>query len=308
MEATWRRHLDPGATLAVDAGSMPAAAHGGPRRLPFTGWGARRLGASFAAAILAGLMVGSSVFAASRAGGPLYESRLALESLALPADADARVDAQIGRAEARLGEAVEAAFRHDDRATAAALDAYDRAIDDLATSSGLAATEALEAVGFHRSVLLQIAAQSADDNASGIDRALANSTKVITRLAEREGGNGAGGVNGAPQGQGNGAGGVNGDPQGNGAGGVNGDPQGPGGNPQGTGAPTPAARTPVPQATAEPTSRPTPKPTPDPTTRPAGGPEPSQDPGRTPKPHKTPDPNGGGAPTGGEGGGGADSP
>ena len=232
MEAAWRRHLD----VAPPPGRVVEPVAARRSHVPFSGWSVRRAGATFAAAIMAGLLVGSSVFASSRAGGPLYESRLALEGLALPANADARVAAQLGHAEARLGEAVEAAFRRDNPATAAALGAYDRTIEDLASADGAAGARALEAVRFHREVLLKIAAQTADAAASGIDIALASSTRVITRLAERndasnQGGNGpygAGGLNGEPQGGGNGAGGVNGEPQGggSGAGGVNGTPQG----------------------------------------------------------------------------------
>jgi hypothetical protein len=236
MEAAWRQHLDP---QPVERIMVPAAGAGREGRLPFSGWGARRVGASFAAAALAGLMLGSSVFAGSRAGGPLYESRLALESLALPGDPVARVAAQLANADARLGEAVEAAFRHDDHATAAALGAYDRMIGDLATAEGSSGAAALEAVQGHRDVLLQLAAQVPDDASTGISTALDNSSRVIDRLAGAgQGGNGAGngaggpngagGTNGEPQGGGSGAGGTSGEPQGggSGAGGGNGQPQG----------------------------------------------------------------------------------
>ena len=189
MEAAWRQHLhaDPPGELAASATTTHR-----PLRIPFRGWGVRRVSTSFAAAIAVGLLVGSSVFAASRAGGPLYESRLAIESLALPAGVEARVAAQVVHADARLGEAVEAALRHDDPATAAALDAYDRTIDELATADGAAGLTALEAVQFHRTVLLQLAAQTSDGATTGLDRALANSAQVIDRLAAAgTGGNGA---------------------------------------------------------------------------------------------------------------------
>jgi hypothetical protein len=310
MEEAWRRRLDPHSVLrapAPSAGSRTAAASGASHRLPFSGWGSRRVAIAFAAASLTGLMLGSSVFAASRAGGPLYEPRLTLESLTLPSDPAARVAAQLERADARLGEAVEAGFRHDEGAVAAALDAYDRAIADLTTASGAAADEALQAIQLHRAVLLQLAAQVPDTALSGIDTALENSNRVIVHLAEAGAGRPDGsGNNGAPQGNGFGAGGGgnasggagvgsdggnaggnqngNANGTGNGNGGVgsgNGTGPGPGGGPdQGAGQPTP---TPVPAATAAPTEKPN------------TGPQASHDPDRTPKPHRTP-PDGGSSP------------
>jgi len=95
MEEAWRRHLDPQSLLRSPSNSATLARPAVARRRPFRGWGPRRVGGAFAAAALAGLMIGSSVFAASRAGGPLYQSRLALESLTLPGDPAARVAAQL---------------------------------------------------------------------------------------------------------------------------------------------------------------------------------------------------------------------
>ncbi len=164
MEEAWRRRIDPTGSVAAAAGYRPV------RRALFAGWTTRRIAASLSAAVLVGLMVGSSVFAASRAGGPLYESRLALESLTLPSDPSARVDAELALAQARLAEAVEATGRHDDRAAIAALDAYDAAIDRLTTAGGPSAARAREAVQFHRSVLLEVAA-NAPAGAAGRPRA-----------------------------------------------------------------------------------------------------------------------------------------
>jgi hypothetical protein len=190
MEDAWRHRL------TTDA-ARPTA-----RRGLFPGWTSRRLGLSLTAAMIAGLMIGTSVFASSRAGGPLYEARLALETLALPSGAAARVDSRIEAAHARLADAVEAAGRHDPAATTAALDAYDRVIDDLLAADGTAAERALEAVQFHHAVLLEIAGTVPDPAASGIERALLNSERVIDRLsasvssAGTPGANGNGGGNG----------------------------------------------------------------------------------------------------------------
>ncbi len=198
MEDAWRRRLTTGA-------ARPAT-----RRGLFSGWGSRRLGLSLTAAVFAGLMVGTSVFAGSRAGGPLYETRLALETLGLPSGAAARVDARIEAAQARLADAVEAAGRHDPAATTAALDAYDRVIDDLLSADGTAAERALEAVQFHHAVLLEIAGTAPEAAAGGIERALLNSERVIDRLNASVSSAGTPGSNG--NGNGNGSGNGTGSP------------------------------------------------------------------------------------------------
>ena len=243
-------------------------------------------------------MLGSSVFAASRAGGPLYESRLALEDLTLPADPDARIAAQLAQADARLGEAVEAGFRHDDRAVAAALDAYDRTLEELTSASGAAADEAFEMIREHQAVLLQLAAQVPSTATNGIDLALANGNRVMGRLADGGAagpgngvgtplGNGYGANGGGNAGGGQGAGQDGGNAGGNGSGNANGAGNGNGSNP--------AAGTPAP------TAKPTDAPTATPTDKPDTGPQSSHDPGRTPKPHDTPPatPNAPPAPDGG---------
>lgn len=184
MEDAWRRRF------------TNELARPSPRRGLFAGWTGRRLGASLTAAVFAGLIVGSSAFATSRAGGPLYEARLAIEALALPAESAARVDSQIEAAQARLADAVEAAGRHDPAATTAALAAYDRVIDELLSADGNAAERALEAVQFHHTVLLEISGTVPDAAASGIERALVNSERVIDQLngsVSSAGGSNAGG-------------------------------------------------------------------------------------------------------------------
>jgi hypothetical protein len=270
MEAAWRRRIDPGDTISAHGRRWPA------RRAPFAGWSMRRVGMAMSAAVLAGLMIGTSVFAASRAGGPLYETRVALETLTLPAEASAHVDAQLQRAQERLAEAVEAAGRHDDRATAAALDAYDTTINDLDALEGGPAARALEAVLHHREILLGIAAGAPAGAANGLARAIETSDRVIQALATPGPGTGAGGDNGVGSGPGNAGVGA------------------PGANP--TAQPVePTARpakTPAPTATAKPAKTPAPTATAKPakTPAPAATPEPTQKPGKTPPPRKTPDP------------------
>ena len=275
MEHAWRRRIDP--TGAVASSALPHR-----RRGPVAGWSARRVGVSLSAAVLAGLMIGTSAFAGSRAGSPLYEPRLLIEALMLPSDPSARVDAHLEHAQARLAEAVEAAGRGDDAATAAALDAFDRTIDQVASIEGALAERALEAIRLHRSILLQVAANAPAGAANGLDRAIANSGRVILALATPGPGSGAG------------SGGASGNP---GTGGPAGKPTAdPGAN--ATSKPVKAAD---PTATPKPTKTPKPTATPKPTDtpEPAATAEPTQKPGRTPPPRKTPNPgNTGGEDTG----------
>jgi hypothetical protein len=286
MERAWRQRIDPTGSVAATAAQTP------PRRLLFASWGVRRVAASLSAAVLAGLLVGSSAFAASRAGGPLYETRLALESLTLPSDPSERVDASLVQAQARLAEVVEAAGRHDSAATMAALNAYDASITTLLAVEGAPAERALEAIQLHRLILLEVAAKVPEGAANGLDRAIENSDRVITALgtpgpdtgAGAGNPNGGGNGNGSGNGDGNGATGGNGD--GNGGGNGNG---GTGGNGNGSGnggpAPTPTAK---PDRTPAPTPTATPDPTPHPTVPPKPTPTPKPD--KTPRPHGTPDP------------------
>ncbi len=253
MEEAWRRRIDPNGSVAAAGAYRPV------RRALFAGWTTRRIAASLSAAVLVGLMAGSSVFAASRAGGPLYESRLTLESLTLPSEPSARVDAELAQAQARLAEAVEATGRHDDRAAIAALDAYDAAIDRLTTAGGPSAARAREAVQFHRSVLLEVAANAPAGAAAGLERALQNSSRVIESL---------GGGSGNPDAQ-----------------------PGAGTTDEPTTPDRPTTRpgkAPDPDATAKPGKTPDP----DATAKPGKTPDPdaTAKPGKTPPPRKTPDP------------------
>lgn len=256
MEAAWRQRLAPPVTQPVQ---LPVAGADAPRRRgPFAGWGARRLGVSFAAAALAGLVVGTSAFAASRAGAPLYDVRLALEELALPADGPARLDAEIALAQGRLFEVLDAVTRDDPGAVSAAVRGYLASLDDLDESTGGPADRALVAVQFHNKVLLSVLATAPDDAVKGLQQAIASSDHAIDVLGAAGtgrpldagngvtpgNGNGTGtgtGDNGSGTGTGNGAdGGSNGNGGANGQGGSNGQggkPEDPG-KPAKTSAPT----------------------------------------------------------------------
>ena len=198
MEAAWRRRLAP--ELAEAAAGTRDARH--PRRRgPFAAWGGRRLGGALAAAVLAGLMVGSSAFAASRAGGPLYDTRLSLEALTLPSDPSTRLDAELARAQTRIAEIAEAASRGDDGAVNAAVRAYASTLADLDAETGTSAGRARDAVLLHQAVLRDLLLRVPTQAQAGIERAISNSTVAIDHLdqASHPPGTPAGAGGGNPQ-------------------------------------------------------------------------------------------------------------
>lgn len=252
MEEAWRLRLGETATVRR-------------RRGLFSTWSPRRIGVSLAAAVLAGLVIGSSTFAASRAGGVLYETRIALEILTLPAAPDARLDAEIAQTRSRLADVVDASARADQGALDAALTAYEASVGRLTGATGSSADRALEAVRFHRSILLGVLDGAPAAAVWGLDQALARSDAAIDRL--QAAGTGAGGA-------GPNAGGASGGSAGSGGG------SGSGG---GTTGPGPAT-TPRADRTTKP----------DPTAKPAPTPRPERTakPDRTPKPTRSPAPGG----------------
>lgn len=179
MEEAWRRRL-----------STPVAAAGGHarRRGPFTSWSGRRVGVSLAFALIAGLTVGSSAFAASRAGGPLYDTRVALEELTLPTDPTARLEAELALAQGRIADMVDAASRGDEGAVEAAARAYGSSLADLDSAHGTQAGRALAAVRLHQAVLRDVLTGLPIQAQGGIAQALARSTVAIDRLDSASGG------------------------------------------------------------------------------------------------------------------------
>jgi hypothetical protein len=111
------------------AGAMPAA-----RPRPFGRW--RRATFALAAASLAGLLLGGTAFAASRAGAPLYGVRVWLEAVTLPADGDARAAAEMARLQSRLGDVADAVARGDGSAVSAALAEYRASVESSLAAAG----------------------------------------------------------------------------------------------------------------------------------------------------------------------------
>ena len=211
MEEAWRRRFELAAAAAADPSLSPAPVATRPRRLPFAAWGLRRLSGALSAAVLAGLLIGTTAFATSRAGGPFYETRLALEELTLPSDAASRVEAEIAMAQTRLAEIVEASSRGDQRALSAALAAYEHTIGILGATTGGPAPRAMEAVASHQAVLERVAGLVPEQARSGLEHALAAGDAAIDKLSAAGGGSPGAGSGGSPGGTGGkGSGGANG--------------------------------------------------------------------------------------------------
>lgn len=184
----------------------------------------RRVGLPLlAATVWLGIAVGS--IAAAQAGGPLYPSRMWLETATLPASGNARATAELQRLDALLGEALAAATRGDRNALAAALEAYAQAAEDAQANAVDPAMQARveAALERHVAVLTAVAdglTDKGNDTAAGaieanIARAIAHNTTVIGNLADHHGpaagtdnANGAGGGGASGAGAGTGGGGT----------------------------------------------------------------------------------------------------
>ena len=233
-----------------------------------------RRGAGLLVAAGLTLTVAGGAMAASQAGGPLYGTRMWLETVTLPAGGTARADAEIARLEERLREVVAAAENGDPRGVAAALSAYQDIVDEAvagAAADEIAMEHLAAALDRHVAVLEAVAAKVPAEARASIERNIARTIQHNEARLDRI------------QGQGGGR------PAGN-QGGGNGTPTGgpPATSPAGT--PGEPADTSEPTATAKPTKPP--RPTPDPPE--AGGPPPTPpaaEPPKgppSPKPDKTP--------------------
>jgi ribosomal protein S11 len=162
----------------------------------------RRPLAAVAAAALALSVVGGAA-AAAHPGGALYDARLWLEVVTLPAEPSERAVAELRRLEQRLREADEATRNGDAAGAAAALAAYERIMDQasaaaLATGDPVAAAVLETGVGRNLVVLEglvgRLPTQASDAVERAIERAIERSGTTIDRVDDvkppRHGGNG----------------------------------------------------------------------------------------------------------------------
>ena len=216
-----------------------------------------------AASLTLGVAVGGAF--AARPGAPLYDARMWAETLTLPTDPSARAVAELARLKERLREIAEASRAGDAAGATAALEAYERIVDQASASAILADDEVAAAilvtgVGRNVEVLRALLGRVPDEATAAISRALdaaiARSTSAVDRINASQ-------------------------------------PRGPGNN-RGNGPAADPTPRPTKAATAEPTVRPTPKPKPTPKPTPVATPTPAP----TPVPERTPKPHDGGPPGG----------
>jgi hypothetical protein len=134
-----------------------------------------RLAPALLGASLAVLLLGGVAYAGSGAGGPLYPIRLWMENVALPSDSTARLTAELGHLQARLGDATGAVKSGNGGAVQAALDAYRATVDQAvaAADGNLDQTTRLGLVlGNHEAVLQALVGQVPPQAADAIQRAI----------------------------------------------------------------------------------------------------------------------------------------
>jgi len=155
---------------------------------------ARRGGGLLLAAGLT-LAVAGGAMAASQAGGPLYPTRMWLETVTLPTAGAARTDADIVRLESRMEEVIAAARRGDHAAVTAALLAYENIADEalIAAAGDAAAIERLRIALDHHVAILQAVAAKVPSQASeaigrNIDRAIEHNGATLDRIHANPGG------------------------------------------------------------------------------------------------------------------------
>jgi len=162
--------------------------------------------ALLAATLTLGVLASS--VAAGSAGGPLYATRIWIETVNLPRDVLARAQAEVVRLDRRVQEAIDASAAGDTAATESALDAYSTilAVATSETGGDPTATSTLdESVIRHVTVLTALGATVPAAARPAIEHALASSTKALQDLehpATPPGSNDGQGGPGAPAGPG----------------------------------------------------------------------------------------------------------
>ncbi len=149
-----------------------------------------RVGAVVLAASLGASLAVAGV-AAAQPGGPLYETRLWAETRQLPVDPSARAVAELDRMKARLLEIGEASRAGDSAGAMAALEAYERIVDQASASAIRAGDDVAAAVleaGVGRNVevlqalLGKVPTQAGVAISRALDAAIARSTAAVERI------------------------------------------------------------------------------------------------------------------------------
>lgn len=155
-----------------------------------------------AACLTLGIVVGTAY--AAGPGGPLYASRLWVETASLPADPMARANAEMSRLEERLREAQQASRDSNFAAAQAALTAYSAIVEEAESGTGgdPAANAVIEATVTRHVAVLTVLVHSVPAAArAAIEHAIASSSKVLDDLDANGSGNGGNGGQPASGGQ-----------------------------------------------------------------------------------------------------------
>jgi len=149
----------------------------------------RATGALLAASLGIGLAAGGAF--AARPSGPLYDARLWVETLTLPADPSARAVAQLDRLEQRLAEVDRAGRSGDLAGVAAAVAAYEAILDEASASAILTGDDVaaviLEIGVAHnldvlRALVGRVPATAGAAITAALDRAIERSAAAVDRF------------------------------------------------------------------------------------------------------------------------------
>jgi hypothetical protein len=179
-----------------------------PGSAPRAAVGTRFARAAFALGFAAMLSLGTSLAVlAAPPGSAFYNARLFIETVTLPAQAEARFEGHEAHLDERLDEAELAAASGNTIALAAALAAYQAEVDAASTDAGTdpdRLAHLQEVLAKHTAVLTALAAKLPDE--SSIEHAIDSSSKAITKLEAKshpahpahppQGGGGRGGAGG----------------------------------------------------------------------------------------------------------------
>jgi hypothetical protein len=179
-----------------------------PGSAPRSAFGTRFARAAFALGFAAMLSLGTSLAVlAAPPGSAFYNARLYIETLTLPAQAEARFEGRENLLEERLNEAELAAQSGNTTALAAALAAYQAEVDAASADAGTdpdRLAHLQEVLAKHTAVLTALAAKLPAE--SSIEHAIDASSKAITKLEAKsrpthpahppQGGGGQGGAGG----------------------------------------------------------------------------------------------------------------
>jgi hypothetical protein len=183
MNAAHRRAALVATSPEVEAAGATTALRTAERsRTATNAW--RRAAAALVAACLTVAMLAGTVYA-TKPGGLLYDARIWIEMVNLPADAVARAEAEISRLDARLAEAQQASTEGDVVAAEAALSAYSTILIEAAQGSAGDPTASAEieiALGRHVVVLTALADTVPAPARAAVQHALSSSSKVLNDL------------------------------------------------------------------------------------------------------------------------------